>query len=458
MGTANSAAPHVILVMCDDLGWGDLRCFNPDSRIATPNLNALAADGLKFTRFYAASPVCSPTRGSCLTGRHPSRYGIPFANTGHLLRQEITLPELLRTAGYATGHFGKWHLGTLTTEIEDANRGGPEHAEHFAPPAVHGYDVCFVTESKVPTYDPMIKPKGAGGTAWDWQENRGETVPYGTRYWNERGEAITENLEGDDSARIMDRTVDFIRQSTANDRPFFAAVWFHAPHLPVVAGPEDVEAYAAFDKHARNYYGCVAAVDRQMGRLVRVLEELNARDETLLWFCSDNGPEGNASDPGSAANLRGRKRSLHEGGVRVPGILSWPARIKTGRVTDVPAVTSDFLPTIADALRIAAPSDRPLDGISLLPLIEGTTDSVEREIGFQSRSQVAWTTNRYKLYSDDGGATWQLYDLVDDPPESTDLADEHPEQVEAMRKSVGAWLASCRRSFEGADYVAASLP
>ena len=131
--------PNVILVMADDLGWGDLQCFNSDSPIKTPQLDEMAAGGLKFNRFYSAGPVCSPTRGSCLTGRHPFRYGIYTANHGHLRLQEITLPEVLRDVGYATGHFGKWHLGTLTTTIKDANRGGPRGKKHFAPPRDHGY-------------------------------------------------------------------------------------------------------------------------------------------------------------------------------------------------------------------------------------------------------------------------------------------------------------------------------
>ena len=155
---ANSERPNVILIMCDDLGWGDVG-FNGNKIIKTPNLDSMANSGIKFDQFYAAAPVCSPTRGSVLTGRHPFRYGIYYANTGHMKKKEFTLAEIMKTKGYRTGHFGKWHLGTLTTKIKDANRGGPKGAKHYSSPQQNGFDICFSTESKVPTWDPMLVPK-----------------------------------------------------------------------------------------------------------------------------------------------------------------------------------------------------------------------------------------------------------------------------------------------------------
>jgi len=133
--------PNIILCMADDLGWADPG-FNGNSIIKTPSLDAMAEAGLRFTRFYSAAPVCSPTRGSCLTGRHPYRYGITFANVGHMPKEEVTLAEVLKTQGYATGHFGKWHLGTLTKTEKDSNRGGPRGAKHYSPPWENGFDVC----------------------------------------------------------------------------------------------------------------------------------------------------------------------------------------------------------------------------------------------------------------------------------------------------------------------------
>ncbi len=449
---AIAASPNVVLVMCDDLGYGDPQCFNPDSPIQTPNIDAMAAAGLKFTRFYSAGPVCSPTRGSCLTGRHPYRYGVYSANTGHIKTAEITLPELLKQQGYLTGHFGKWHLGTLTTTVKDANRGGPQGAKHFAPPSQHGYDESFVTESKVPTYDPMIKPSGAGKHAWDAITDRSKAVVYGTRYWDHAGNEVSENLDGDDSRIIMDRATAFLEQAVEKKQPFFAAIWFHAPHLPVVAGKEHVAPYRHHSVYERNYYGCVTALDQQVGRLRSKLDQLGVAGNTMLWFCSDNGPEGQTGKaPGSAADLRGRKRSLYEGGVRVPGILQWPDRVKPG-VTDVAAVTSDFLPTVLDALGVDYPDRRPLDGVSLLDVIDGKKTSRDKAIGFQSKNQLAWHAGSHKLYSSDGGKSWELYDLNSDRGESNNLADQQVSLVKRLVGELGAWKESCRNSDQEADY------
>ena len=163
--------PNIILIMCDDLGWGDTG-FNGSEIIKTPNLDLLASKGMVFNRFYSASPVCSPTRASCLTGRNPYRMDIPTANSGHMKNEEVTLPEILRKHKYKTGHFGKWHLGTFTSRIKDANRGRPGVSAHFSIPDQHGFDEFFSTESKVPTYDPMKKPK-------IYNEKIGESPRYG---------------------------------------------------------------------------------------------------------------------------------------------------------------------------------------------------------------------------------------------------------------------------------------
>lgn len=445
--------PNIILLMCDDLGYGDLHCFNPESRIRTPGIDDMAANGLKFNRFYAAAPVCSPTRGSCLTGRHPYRYGIYTANRGHMKKPEITLPELLKDHGYETGHFGKWHLGTLSTSIRDSNRGGPNGKKNYSVPAQHGYDDSFVTEAKVPTFDPMLKPRNANGKAWDAITDRSGAVEYGTRYWNHSGEIVTENLDGDDSRIVMDRAVPFIRRAVSRKSRFFATIWFHAPHLPVVGDPKHVAAYSKYSVYERNYYGCMSSLDEQVARLRSELKQLGVAENTMVWFCSDNGPEGKAnSAPGSAGGLKGRKRSLYEGGVRVPGILEWPAGISPGSVSDFPAVTSDYLPTILDVLNATYPDQRPIDGVSLLPLLNGNTSRRARPIGFQSASQVAWTEHQYKLYSSDKAGSWELYDLLTDPGESIDIAAEHPEIVRRMTRDVQAWQASCRNSDQERDY------
>jgi arylsulfatase A-like enzyme len=449
--------PNIILVMCDDLGWGDVG-FNGNKIIRTPHLDTMAKNSLRFTRFYAAAPVCSPTRGSCLTGRHPFRYGIYFANTGHMKTEELTLAELLQKHGYATGHFGKWHLGTLTKTEKDANRGGPRGAKHFSPPQANGFDVCFATESKVPTWDPMLRPKTSKSRTW-WDPAK-ENVKYGTAYWNEKGARVMENLRGDDSRVIMDRAIPFIRAAVEKEQPFFAIVWFHAPHLPVVAGPEYTKLYSKHEKFAQHYYGCITALDEQVGRLRKELRTLGVADNTLVTFCSDNGPEGRAGkNPGSAGYLSGRKRSLLEGGIRVPGLIEWPEKIKPG-TTAIPAVTSDYLPTILEIIGAKRVDMRPLDGISLGPLFEGKMKERGRPIGFQSAGQVALIGDRYKLYGSGGRKneqdqalpTLKLFDLTRDPSERNDLAAQYPDLLKKMSATLEHWRKSCRQSDTGGDY------
>lgn len=450
--------PNVILIMADDQGWGDAE-FNGHPKLKTPHLNEMAKSGLRLNRFYSAAPVCSPTRGSCLTGRHPYRYGVFFANTGHMLPEEITLAEILSKAGYATGHFGKWHLGTLTKTVQDANRGGARNIQHFSPPEINGFDTNFSTESKTPTYDPTLRPEGEKGKNWWYPaENKQKATHFGTHYWS-HGEMVTENLAGDDSRVIMDRAIPFVQKNAKNEQPFFAVIWFHAPHLPVVASAEHRKPYADEDGYTQSYFGCIAALDEQVGRLRKELRDLKIADNTIVFYCADNGPEGNAKAPGSAGKLRGRKRSLYEGGVRVPAIVEWPGKIAAGGTTDVPTVTSDYLPTILDLLAIEKPDDRPLDGVSLVPLFHGEMKERPQAIGFESGGQISWVENRYKLISPSGAkkkqlknATWELYDLVADPGETKNLASDHPEIVARMSKELTAWRESCKRSLAGEDY------
>ena len=476
LNAEHARRPNIVLVMCDDLGWGDTG-FNGNKIIKTPHLDAMAGAGMKFNRFYAASAVCSPTRGSVVTGRHPYRYGIPTANAGHMKPEELTLAELLKKFGYTTGHFGKWHLGTLTKTLRESNRGGPKGIRHYSPPWGNGFDVCFSTEAKVPTYDPMLKPaKGASGKGWDYIQDKAAAVPYGTHYWNEVGQMVKDNLKGDDSRIIMDRAVPFIEKSVKDGKPFFAIVWFHTPHLPVVAGPRHAKIYEKYSSHQKNYYGCVTAMDEQVGRLRAALRNLNVADNTLVAFCSDNGPEGRrGSAPGSAGPFRGRKRDLYEGGVRVPGIIEWPTKIKSGMETNFPTVTSDYLPTILEIVGAEMPDRRPIDGISLIPVMEGRLKARPRPIGFQFGGKLALSDNRYKLVfypkgrkkkkepkkekaakqkpgTFEGGRTYMLFDLLEDPAETKDLASEQPDVVRQMSSVLESWVGSCRASRTGRDY------
>ena len=434
--------PNIVLCMADDLGYGDTG-FNGNNIIKTPSLDAMAKAGLRFTRFYSAAPVCSPTRGSCLTGRHPYRYGITFANVGHMPGAEITLAEALKTQGYTTGHFGKWHLGTLTKTEKDSNRGGPRGAKHYSPPWENGFDICFSTEAKVPTWDPMKKPQA--------------NEHYGTYYWTQDRIKVTENLEGDDSRIIMDRVIPFVRNAAKQKKPFLTVVWFHTPHLPVIAGAEYRKMYSQYSDDEQHYYGCVTAMDEQMGRLRNQLRKLGIADNTMVWFCSDNGPEGKdgkrGRTRGSAGSLRGRKRSLFEGGVRVPGLLEWPARVKGGQVTDIPCCTSDYFPTVLDVLNIKIKGQpKPIDGVSLLPLIHGKMKKRPFPIAFESGSQVSLTDNRYKIYSKNKGKTYMLFDLIEDPGEKKDLSAEKPQILQSMKATLTKWRNSCKDSLAGKDY------
>ncbi|MBN1342513.1 MAG: sulfatase-like hydrolase/transferase [Phycisphaerae bacterium] len=441
-----AARPNVILCMADDQGWGDTG-YNGHPILETPNLDAMSRQGIRFNRFYSGAPVCSPTRGSCLTGRHPYRYGIFNANVGHMPKQEITLAEALRTQGYATGHFGKWHLGTLSKTVKDSNRGGPRGVEHYAPPWENGFDVCFSTEAKVPTYNPMITPDR-------WSKGKAGR-PFGTYYWSGPDRRVTENLDGDDSRIIMDRAIPFIEQAATRRKPFLAVIWFHAPHLPVVAGPKHRALYKDQPVGAQHYFGCITAMDEQIGRLRAKLADLGIDKNSMLWFCSDNGPEGprHTDTNGSAGPLRGRKRSLFEGGVRVPGLLIWPEKVRTPRVVDMPCGTSDYFPTVMDALGFRLKGrPEPVDGVSLMPVIEGKMTSRPTPIGFESGKQVSLTDNRFKLISQDAGKTFMLFDLLKDEGEKQDLAASNPEIVRKMRQTLDEWRASCKRSRSGADY------
>ncbi len=459
-------SPNIVLVMCDDLGWGDTG-FNGNKIIKTPHLDSMAAGGLRFTRFYAAAPVCSPTRGSVLTGRHPYRYGIYFANTGHMKDEEITLAELLRKKGYRTGHFGKWHVGTLTKTVNEANRGGPRGVRHYSPPQDNGFDICFSTESKVPTWDPMWTPKKhSGGSSrknwWQPLEDTSGMIPYGTNYWDHKGKQVAGNLRGDNSRVIMDRAVPFIESAAADGDPFLALVWFHTPHLPVVAGPRHSAMYKQFDDYKKHYYGCISAMDEQVGRLRKTLRKAGVADNTMLWFCSDNGPEGNNSAPGRTGGFRGRKRSLYEGGVRVPGLLEWPAKVKPGSITDFPAGTVDYVPTILSAIGFKMPETRPNDGIDLLPAINGKIRERTKAMGFQSAGMASYVTHRYKLVSPKGNKKnkssqaenkpLELYDLIKDPHEKKNISAGHQPLVRELNAKLKQWQKSCANSDAGNDY------
>ncbi|MEG1543764.1 MAG: sulfatase-like hydrolase/transferase [Tannerellaceae bacterium] len=443
----SSQRPHIILIMADDMGWGDVG-FNGNKMIKTPVLDALAVEGVRMDHFYSAGPLSSPTRASVLTGRNPFRTGVFSANEGILRPEEVTLPELLRDAGYRTGHFGKWHLGTLTYQEKDANRGCPENKHLYNPPLLHGYDDAFVTESKVPTYDPMRKPFHCDGRFWDYLAEGDAALPYGTFYWNIRGTKVTDRLQGDDSRIIIDHALPFMEEAIDNELPFFSVVWFHAPHMPCVAGPEHAALYPDCSLEERNYYGCITAMDEQIGRLVDFLKSKGAYEHTIFLFCSDNGPELNT--PGSAGSFRGKKRSLYEGGIRVPAFMVWKEKIASPKVMTEPCFTSDYLPSLLDILDLKKPEGVRLDGESFWPLVMGKSVVRSKPLVFCSERQGAVIQGQHKLYYSEG--TYELYDLMNDPMEQHNIAAKDPVITETLTKIWMEQMASYEHSFRGDEY------
>lgn len=447
--------------MCDDLGWGDVG-FNGNKVIQTPNLDRLAKQGMIFSRFYSAGSVCSPTRASVLTGRNPFRMGITHANSGHLKDQEITLPELLRQKGYLNGHFGKWHLGSLTTMLDDSNRGTPRDYSHYSLPSHHGYDSWFCTESKVPTWDPLFKPTSFdtargeslryGWAAMETEDDPRKIESYGTYYWDGPEQMVLKNVQGDDSRMIIDRVIPFAHDAHQAAKPFFATIWFHTPHLPLVTSKAYRDLYAGYSHQEQLLYAAITAMDDQVGRLWAALETMGIADNTMLWFCSDNGPE--VRTPGSAGPFRARKRSLYEGGVRVPGFVVWPEQIESGRESNVPAVTSDYLPTILSYLSMPYPdADRPIDGVNLQAILDGKQALRDSPIGFQyPRGRISWVTDRYKLVRDAEEKPFELYDLLADPMEQQNIISKHPDLAKQMESELMTWKASCEASEKEVDY------
>jgi arylsulfatase A-like enzyme len=445
--------PNIILAMADDQGWGDVGYYGHPT-IKTPVLDEMAREGLRFDRFYAAAPVCSPTRGSVLTGRHPNRFGC--FSWGHTLRpQEITIAEAVKQAGYATGHFGKWHLGSCRVESPVS-------------PGNSGFDE-WVSAPNFYENDPLLCHNG-----------------------------IVKQYHGESSMVTVEAALEFISQT--QDQPFLAVIWFGSPHTPLIASDEILQEYPGLPPQVANYLGEITGIDRAMGRLREELRKRKIADNTLIWYTSDNGPQAAARHPGSAGGLRGRKASLWEGGVRVPTIIEWPAVVNTPRATDVAGNTFDMYPTILDILGITIDRQPPLDGVSLLPLIRGESFERSRPIGFwvhptrgvprrshdllaeQMEEQqtgrepsvdvtqegktlqtypvdefpgaAAWMDGEWKLHripAREGEFRYELYNLRTDREESRDLADSQPERIESMKQELRRWQAEVVRSLNGED-------
>lgn len=438
--------PNIILLMADDLGWGDVG-FNGNERIITPHLDKMAEVGLNFTDFYAAAPLCSPTRASVLTGRSPFRQGIFAAHTSGMRVAETTIAELLQDTGYSTGFFGKWHLGWVQPEAIQT-RG------FYSPPWHHGFDEVFATKSAVPTYNPTRVPEG-----WD-KFGVNEDGSWGGSVYVHNGEPATENLDGDDSRIIMDRVVPFIEKSIEEEKPFLATIWFHTPHEPVVAGPEYLAKYTELPKKQQHLYGSITAMDEQIGRLRTLLEEKGIAENTLIFFTSDNGPADPLAKRGiaSAGPFRGHKHQMWEGGLRVPSLAVWPGVIEGGKNSNFQASTVDYFPTIVELLDLRKKKKVPLDGISLLPLLKGEEDSRDTPIAsgyqrlYKDTELYAFIQGKYKICIPEVGDEMMLFNLENDPTESKNIANEHPAIFEEMKMGLEKIKKSWKESREGKDY------
>ncbi|MFI3290790.1 MAG: sulfatase-like hydrolase/transferase [Opitutales bacterium] len=437
--------PNVILMLADDLGYGDTG-FNGNTLIKTPNLDALAGDGSVLRHFYSIGPVCSPTRGAYLTGRHYYRFGVFYANQGHLPAQEYTIAKMLKEAGYTTGHFGKWHLGTVNAE-HSSKGAGRKPKENFSPPWLRDYDESFVTESAVSTWDPAKN-----------------MARYKLNEYYHNGVIETENLDGCDSRVIMDRVIPFIEKAVAEKKPFLSVIWFHASHAPTVAGPQYLAMYPDTGA-AGHFYGCITAMDDQVGRLREKLKELGQDDNTFIFFTSDNGPEG-ANTPevanaktksalaGTTGGFTGRKRSINDGGVRVPTFVYYPASIKGGEINNVPMSTLDLLPTVAKVTGAKINSKLILDGQDFMPIVTGKETTHSRSIPFRSDSYACLVKGKYKLIikSMDDTSEDKLHNLDEDKTEEVNVISQHPEMAAEMRKEIMDFLASAEKSHAGEEY------
>ncbi len=441
--------PNIILVMADDQGWGDAG-YNGHPFVKTPSLDAMAKDGFVFDRFYAGAPVCSPTRASVMTGRSPIRTKV--ANHGHYLRpHEQTIGETLKGAGYVTGLFGKLHLGS-------GQPGTP------------------------------CNPGGMGFDEWVIGLNFFDNNPYLSR----NGEI--ERRKGKGSVILMDDTIAFLTKHKDGPRPMFAVAWFPSPHSPHVEVPAGPSRYKG--KAMAAYYREITLLDQQVGRLRKELKTMGIADNTILWYCSDNGGLNSKTSGG-----RAKKGSIYEGGLRVPGILEWPARKIKGR-TAVPVCTTDMYPTLMAMAGVKLVAPNPLDGIDVSDIISGKAKTRPKPIGFwfgfqggqstksdailkaimtkqranaplphdpprmrkdvdqfpqfpedSTKGHAAWNDWPWKLHRI-GGKRYELYNLETDPMEKIDLAKypKHSERLERMKKELDAWMRSVMRSLNGKDY------
>ncbi|MGY8770703.1 MAG: sulfatase-like hydrolase/transferase [Pirellulales bacterium] len=421
--TENSK-PNILLMLADDLGSGDLSCYgSPETK--TPVLDQLAQDGIRFDDFYAACGVCSPSRAALLTGRFSVRAGVYSwvhdSQHMHLRVEETTIAELMKQAGYSTAHVGKWHLGY---DLVKGSGPGPN-------PGDHGFDYWLAT----------------GNNATPSHRNPNNFV--------RNGVALGE-VPGYSCQLVADEAITWLDDHRDKSKPFFLNVWFHEPHAKV-ASPEDL---ANRHKGVRNpqYYGCIENMDLAVGRLLAKLDAMKVSDNTVVIFTSDNGSY--MTDRLNNRGFTGRKTQLWEGGIREPGMIRWPGKIKPGTVSDQPAGLVDILPTLCEVVGISAPQDRTLDGVSLVSHITGGKLNREKPLYWfynPSRPVCVIRNGDWCLIADPELELsrnnmfleeyigpiketkliyLRLYNLRKDPKQETDLSKDQAEIFQKMKKQM----------------------
>ena len=407
VGAHAQGRPNVLLVMTDDQGWGDVTSHgNP--LIETPVMDGLAREGARFDRFYVSS-VCAPTRASLLTGRYSLRTGTQWVTFGleTMRPEEVTLAEVFRDAGYATGLFGKWHNGS-----------------HYpSDPLGQGFDT-FV-----------------GFAAGHWNNYFDAPLVAGQETLDTRG-FITDVLT-DSALAFIDRH---------RDRPFLAYVPYNAPHGPFQVPDADFDRALArgLDAKTAAVYGMVENVDANLGRLLDRLDALGLADDTIVVFLTDNGPNGERAN----GHMRGWKASVHEGGSRVPLFVRWPGHVAPGTVVGGLAAHIDLLPTLADLAGVALPPGLALDGVSLASTLRGSAAAPTGRTLFTHHSRGAELepypgavrTDRWRLVREDDG--WELFDMVSDPSEAVDVAAHHSGEVAELSAAYDAWFADVTRGLD----------
>ncbi|MEW6305921.1 MAG: sulfatase-like hydrolase/transferase [Verrucomicrobiota bacterium] len=422
--TAAPARPNFIFILADDLGWGDLSCYGNEF-LKTPNLDRLAREGTQFTHFYVNASVCSPSRCAFFTSQYPARhrihghYATPEQNAARGMSNWLdpkvpNVAATLKQAGYATAHVGKWHLGN--------NSGGP-------PIEQYGFDFVGSGErggAEGPKEDPYYRAKSTG--------------------------------------LFVDETLKFIKAN--RDKPFYAQLWTLVPHATLNPTPEQMQPFNRFSsravehKSARTiFYASVSDLDAQIGRLMDELAKLGLAENTVIFFSSDNGPEdifiSNAghSGVGSTGPFRGRKRSLYEGGIRVPFIVHWPGSIPA-RIDDTSVVAGvDFLPTVCKLAGVPFPAGHQSDGEDMSDVLLGKPRARATPLMWEWRFRIAghlWNVSPqlairegdWKLYLNPDRTRIELYDIPRDPMQINNAAAKHPDLVARLSEQVLAWQKS----------------